>query len=239
MKGYRAQVANPSGRWWWWRAGVLVGAWVVLTGVLVAVGTAVEHSSAVNGFDRHVTSVVVAHRGPALDSVMKAVTWLGSWVALVVVGVVIVVLTVRRRLPLLALVLAVAAWGGEAAGVWIGKHVVQRSRPPQQIWLVHTHGWSWPSGHTAVAVVVFGASALVVTLVTRSGPARIVAWSLAAIAVALVAFSRLELGVHWLTDLLASLVFVSSWLVIIAVLFSSSMRAQRADWSPEAAVHSS
>ena len=47
---------------------------------LIGVGVGVVHSSSVNGFDRHVTSVVVAHRTQALNEAMKAVTWLGSWV---------------------------------------------------------------------------------------------------------------------------------------------------------------
>jgi undecaprenyl-diphosphatase len=213
-------VPGHTRRWWVTRAAALVVAWAALTALVAAVGTWVEHSSTVNGFDRHVTSVVVAHRSPALDDVMKAVTWLGSWVALAVMGAVIVVLTVRGRLPVLALVLAVVAWGGETSGVTLGKHLVQRPRPPQRLWLVHTHGWSWPSGHAAVASVVFAAGALVVMLVTTSRPARIIAWAAAAVAVALVAFSRIELGVHWATDVGASVVFVSGWLAVLAVLFS-------------------
>ena len=45
---------------------VLILAWAALTGLLIAVGVVVVHSSSVNAFDRHVTSVVVAHRSPAL-----------------------------------------------------------------------------------------------------------------------------------------------------------------------------
>jgi undecaprenyl-diphosphatase len=232
-------VSGHSRRWWLVRAALAVVAWAVLTAVVVAVGTWVEHSSAVNGFDRHVTSVVVAHRSPALNGVMKAFTWLGSWVALVVIGAVIVVLTIRRRLPLLALVLAVVAWGGEASGVTIGKHLVQRTRPPSDLWLVHAHGWSWPSGHAAVASVVFAVGALVVTGVTTNPTARVVAWAVAGVAVALVAFSRIELGVHWLTDLIASTVLVAAWLTVLVVLFGDTLRRQQAESRPVVAVGAS
>jgi len=77
------------------RALVLILAWAALTGLLIAAGVGVTHSSSVNAFDRHVTSVVVAHRIPALNAVMKAVTWLGSWVALVATGILLVVLASR------------------------------------------------------------------------------------------------------------------------------------------------
>ena len=74
-------------------------AWAALTGLLIAAGVAVEHSSSVGSLDRHVTSVVVAHRTPALNDVMKAVTWLGSWVALVATGGLLVGLTLYTTSP--------------------------------------------------------------------------------------------------------------------------------------------
>ena len=77
---------------------------------------------------------------------MKAVTWLGSWVALLVTAIIIAVLVITRCLPVLAAVVAVFAWAGEAGGVRIGKEVIRRDRPPQAIWLVRAHGWSFPSG---------------------------------------------------------------------------------------------
>ena len=212
---------------WHQRALVLVVAWAALTGLLIAVGVGVVHSSSVNGFDRHVTSVVVAHRTPALNEAMKAVTWLGSWVALVATGILLVILALRRRLPMVAVVFAIIAWAGENGGVTLAKHVVERDRPPQDLRLVSAHGWSWPSGHTAVALLVFTTLVLVVVAITpRPGYQRL-AWVLAAVAVAAVAVSRVELGVHWTTDVIASMIFVSAWLVVLLALFASDLRPKR------------
>jgi undecaprenyl-diphosphatase len=136
---------------------------VGLTGILIVIGVGVVHSSTVAALDRHITSMVVAHRSPALNTAMKAVTWLGSWIALVISGAVVLVLAVRGRLAWLAVLIAVVVWAGEAAGVWLGKHIVQRQRPPKDIWVKSAHGWSWPSGHTATAVLVFAVLAIVVT----------------------------------------------------------------------------
>jgi membrane-associated phospholipid phosphatase len=209
------------------RALVLILAWAGLTGLLIAVGVGVKHSSSVNAFDRHVTSVLVAHRTPALNAVMKAVTWLGSWVALVATGILLVVLALRRHLPIAAVVLAVVAWAGENGGVTLAKHVVERDRPPQDLRLVSAHGWSWPSGHTAVALLVFTTLALVVVALAPSSGYRTLAWVLAALAVAAVAFSRVELGVHWTTDVMASMIFVGAWLVVLFALFASDVRTKR------------
>jgi undecaprenyl-diphosphatase len=156
---------------------------------------------------------------------MKAVTWLGSWVALVVTAVIVAVLVLARHLPVLAAVVAVLAWGGEAGGVRIGKEVVARDRPPEAIRLVEAHGWSFPSGHAAVATLVFTALAICVTAVTRHRAVRVLGWLIAGLAIAATAFSRVALGVHWMTDVIASVVFTAVWLTAIAVLLGGRLRA--------------
>jgi membrane-associated phospholipid phosphatase len=206
------------------RVGVLLAAWVGLTGMLIATGAGVVHSATVSAFDKHVTSMVVGRRTHTLNETMKAITWLGSWVALVITAVVVLVLAARGRLRWFAVVLAVVAWAGEAGGVTLAKHVVERQRPPMEIWLIKAHGWSWPSGHTATAALVFSVLALVATHVVGSRVTRGASWFAAGIAIVAVGFSRMELGVHWTTDVVASLAFVSLWLLVIARLFATELR---------------
>ena len=196
----------------------LVAAWSALTALLVACGEAVTHSASAEAFDRHVTSVVVAHRTDAVTSAMKVVTWFGTWVALLVVLGLLAVACIRRRLPVLILGIALVAWAGEAVGVAVGKAMVERQRPPERIWLTVAHGSSWPSGHTAVAVVLFGTLALAAGLTVRSRAVRVLAWALASLMVVAVAYSRIELGVHWSTDTLGSVLFVTGWLAVVTLM---------------------
>jgi len=206
------------------RLAVLAAIWAVLAGLLLAAGEIVVHSAAITQFDQHTTRVVVSSRTAALSSVMKAVTWLGSWVAVLVAAAVIAVLVFTRRLPVLAAVVAVFAWAGEAGGVRIGKEVVMRHRPPEAIWLVRAHGWSFPSGHTASACLVFTVLAMCVTALARHRAARILGWLAAGLAIAATAFSRVELGVHWLTDVIAGVVFTAVWLTAIAISLGGRLR---------------
>jgi undecaprenyl-diphosphatase len=75
----------------------------------------------------------------------------------------------------------------------------------------------------AVAVVVFTVFALLVTHLSSSSAVRATAWSLAGLAVVTVGFSRIELGVHWSTDVIASLVFVSLWLSATVTVFRGEL----------------
>jgi undecaprenyl-diphosphatase len=203
---------------------VLIAVWASLVGLLVAAGELITRSAAVTGFDHAATRDVVSARTATLDSVMKAVTWLGSWVALVVAAAVIAFLVLSRRLPAAAAVVAVAAWAGEALGVRIAKDTVARERPPRAIWLMTAHGWSFPSGHTATAALAFTALALCVAALARRRLLRVLGWLVAGLAVAATGFSRVELGVHWVTDVIASVVFVSAWLAAIVIIAGGRLR---------------
>ena len=194
--------------------------WIVLTGVLTGIGELAAHSASIAHFDRHITSWMVAHRTPALDTAMKVVTWLGSWVTVVVTGAIVLVLVVVRRLPLLVLVLATVAWAGEVTMVNIVKSVVDRQRPPHVVWLINANGGSFPSGHAANATLVFTTLALVSFLLIRRQATRVVSCLVACLGVLAVGLSRVQLGVHWTTDVIASVIAIGLWLAVIAGLFA-------------------
>jgi undecaprenyl-diphosphatase len=174
--------------------------------------------------DRSATAFVVGHRTAALNQLMKAVTWTGSWAATLGVAVLVAFAAWRRRLPGLALIAVLGAWLGELLAVTLTKSLVQRPRPPEALWLVVAHGWSFPSGHTANAVVVFAAAAAVVATFFGARPARLLVWALAAVLTGLVGFSRIELGVHWTTDVVASLVWTTVWVLVLVNLLRRSER---------------
>lgn len=207
------------------RFGLAVLGWAALTALLIGAGEVVVHSTNVTSWDRHVTAVVVDHRSPALDSAMKAVTWLGSWVAVVVAAALLLALRFAHVLPTFAVILALLAWAGEDGGTVLAKHVVDRARPPHSLWLVVAHGPSWPSGHTGQAVLVYSTLAAVVGVASSRRTFRVGAWTVGAVIVGAVAYSRVELGVHWATDVIASILFVAAWLLLMVALFGRIARA--------------
>ena len=197
--------------------------WIAITVALFGLGQFVVHTHAVTDFDRHVTNWVVGHRTPALNATMKTITWIGSWVAVAVTGGVVLVLTLTKRLTIAALLLFAVAWAGEYAAVNLVKHAVGRPRPPKQLWLVTAHGASFPSGHAANATLVCAAATVVVFLVCRRRWVRATAVTAACLAIVAVGFSRVELGVHWTTDVLAGSLATLVWLAAVAGLFAMTV----------------
>ena len=201
-------------------AALLAAAWAVLVGVLVLTGLGVTRSPALQKLDRRITSWVVAHRTPELDRWMAALTFTGSWLSALGVAAVVAVLAWRRRVPLRGLVAVLTGWAGVALAVPLTKSLVERPRPPEALRLLSTHGWSFPSGHTATAVVVFGTATTLLVLLTHRRAVRALALAACPLLVGVIAFSRVELGVHWTTDVVASVVWTAAWLVVgTAVLF--------------------
>jgi membrane-associated phospholipid phosphatase len=75
-------------------------------------------------------------------------------------------------------------------------------------------GYSFASGHTIGATLLYGQIALFIFPVIKSGRGRVLVFSAAMLMVALVGFSRIALGAHYLTDVLAGVFFGMVWLTI-------------------------
>jgi undecaprenyl-diphosphatase len=150
--------------------------------------------------DPGITAWAVAHRSAGVTSVLSAVTVMGS-VAFLVGAIVAFGLWFRWRrgsfVPLVQLGAVFVITCGVAA---VTKEAVERPRPPAADALVPALGWSFPSLHAAGAAAVF---AMAGVLVARRWGARAGVVLVATAAVALVAWSRVYLGVAWFTDVLA------------------------------------
>ena len=204
-----------------YRSCLLALAWVGITAALIGLGQLVVHVHAIADFDRHVTQWAVDHRTPALDTVMRMITWIGSWVALAVVTAVVLALTLTKRTTTMVLLVVGIAWAGEFAMVNLVKHVVGRLRPPRSLWLVSAHGASFPSGHAANATLVCIVAVVIVFLLSRRHPVRVTAVALGCLVVVGVGFSRIELGVHWTTDVVAGCLLTLTWLAALATLIAA------------------
>jgi undecaprenyl-diphosphatase len=153
-----------------------------------------------------------SHATPHLTTFFLIVTALGSTVAIVLLGVVVAVLLARRRLWTL-LWTWIAAVAGSALLNWLLKVIFQRPRPHFAHPLLVEGSYSFPSGHAMESFVVYGMLAyFAVLLWLRSWEARVAVICGAALVVVLIGFSRMYLGVHYFSDVIAGYAAGGVWL---------------------------
>ena len=143
---------------------------------------------------------------------MVDITALGGTTALVlIVALVSGFLMIRRYWLTLALVLAGTVSGSVV--VILTKNLVGRARPTLTDHLVQVSSLSFPSGHAANSAIVYLTMAVLInrTVSDRIGRAYISA--AAVILVGLIGFSRVYVGVHWPSDVLAGWAFGTLWAV--------------------------
>lgn len=154
---------------------------------------------------------------PALVAVLKVVTFLGTplWFYILVGGAVgWLWFKSRRRL---AVYLAATTLGGGVIDS-IVKLSVNRPRPSLEDPIASAFGKSFPSGHAMISMVAYGALLLVFfPVVSRRW--RIVAVVCAAFLVLAIGFSRLALGVHYITDVAGGYVLGAAWLSAATAAF--------------------
>ncbi len=215
--------ALPDG---WHSVARLVVAWVLIWGAVVGVGTLVtSRATTIQAWDTAVAEWFAGHRSEGWSDVMLQVSRIGdtsSVLAVLLIAVAVSFAVTRRWRPALFLVTAVA---GEVLIFVAGAAVVGRHRPP----VVHlTPGLpptsSFPSGHVAATLAVYGAIALVVVASARR-PVRWAAPALALCAAVAVAAARMYIGVHFFSDAAVSILFCSAWLTVCFVILRPASAA--------------
>lgn len=179
------------------------------------------------GLDERLAAAFHAHARshPDMAAVAAVVTALGSVWAIGVLAVVTAVLLARwRRYGLLACWLVSLAGGGLLREAL--KRAFDRPRPsfPDPV-AVETSA-SFPSGHALGSVVCFGALAYFALLRARGRGARVVALGSAAALIAAVGWSRLYLGVHYPSDVLAGYAVGMGWVAVCVGVCETIRRAR-------------
>jgi membrane-associated phospholipid phosphatase len=188
------------------------------------------------GPDHEVAGWFHAHLTQTFVSVLRSFTEFGSaeWIGLILFALVLFFVWKRWWPSLVTLIVAVP--GGMLLNEWM-KVLVHRQRPFVDGPFVDWSGYSFASGHTIGATLLYGQLLLFVLPVLKARHWRLLSIFSAVSLVALVGFSRIALGAHFLTDVLAAILFGIIWLAL-CVVFSrpirrGSLRSQAAVIFPE------
>ena len=175
------------------------------------------------GADHQIAGWFHAHLSQAFVNILRVLSEPGAaeWIG-VVLFVAAILLVWKRAWPALATII-IAVPGGMLLNELL-KLAVHRHRPFLDGWFVDWSGYSFASGHTIGATLLYGQLLLFVLPVIKSKRRQRLAILFAAVLVMLVGFSRIALGAHYLSDVIAAIFLGSVWLMICALLLRSMQR---------------
>ena len=187
---------------------------IVFTAVFARLFDFVEdHGTAVSSFDREISFWMYHHRARYLTQIATVLAQMGSPPVMVGLGLVSALLGVFwRKVRGAAWTMPIAIIG---AGVIIQgvKLVIKRPRPSFFAPLLHESGFSFPSGHSLIAIVVYGLLGYFALHLFKNVAARLAIRTVTVLLVVAIGVSRVYVGVHYPTDVLAGWTAGVPWLI--------------------------
>jgi undecaprenyl-diphosphatase len=180
--------------------------------------------SSITRYDPQITALLRAFRTPTLTRLLWGFTVLGDTRVAAVLALVAAAIALLWGLRREALVIAMSVAGGSAL-VAVAKLLFHRPRPDMSLALISTPGsFSFPSGHAAYTLLLLGSIALLVVVSRRALWVKVTVLAACVACVALVGLSRVYLGVHWASDVLASWSLALAWLTVTVGAYLTARR---------------
>jgi len=203
----------------------------LLAGTLLAFGFLTEslwNSRPIIDLDREFAEVLHARASPPLTQLFEAITALGSSQTLALVALIAVAILVSRRQLLDALLVVIALLGAELIDAAV-KDGFERERPVFTDPIARrASGFSFPSAHAGASMALYGALAFLLSRDRMSPRTRVGCFVGAALLVGAIGFSRLYLGAHYLSDVLAGFTLGLAWVTLVVLLIGwARMRGDR------------
>jgi membrane-associated phospholipid phosphatase len=170
-----------------------------------------SRNAATRLFDERIASWFHEHATPALTQVMRGVTFFGSVGFVAAAASCVALLLIVRKRWYQVLMLALAVGGGSLLNILL-KHFFHRQRPVLENPLLTLTSSGFPSGHTMGSTLFYGTLAVFAVQSVKTWRWRVLAFWIAALAVALIGLSRIYLGAHYLTDVVGAMAVGLAWL---------------------------
>jgi len=170
--------------------------------------------------DQAVLQFFVSHRVEWLSYLMLVITYSGGYLVATLVTVLSMVSLAAHHHPKKILPLALGVVGN-ALTIFVLKNIFDKARPGLGAFYLES-SFSFPSGHTAIAVALYGYLIYTIWSQNHHSLKKPAIWLLS-ILVILIGISRLYLGVHYLSDVLAGYAVGAIWLAI-AIRISKNLK---------------
>jgi len=165
-------------------------------------------------FDEITRAAIHQLASPTLTIVMRGFSFVGSTIALTIGTIIVVVRFAMRNLGREAKLFAITMIGAGLLNITL-KLAFKRARPEPFFNLSLPETYSFPSGHSLTSAVFFGALAAILTAHIKSRRVRAVIWIVSTLMFLTIGFSRIYLGVHHTTDVIAGFVAALIWILVV------------------------
>lgn len=180
----------------------------------------IHTSTSVARFDDAVIAYLQSWRGPVLDIVMKIITYSAGIFGMSVMTLLLFIYLRRMgRLPEANATLFLVLGGVAVSDLF--KRILRRVRPEEALALIHTPASSsFPSGHSLSSFCWAAAAAQAILLAPAAMPlTKVIVCLLCLVYAIAVGISRVYLGVHYPSDVLAAWLLGSAWMAIVTGVY--------------------
>ena len=175
-------------------------------------------------FDDATRAAVHTIASPTMTLFMRFMSFLGNTMTLVIASIAAIVWFALRRWGREAKLFALTMIGASLLNITL-KLAFKRPRPVPFFDLTAPESYSFPSGHSLASCCFFAGLAAILSGRVKRKRVRTIIWTIATITFLLIGLSRIYLGVHYTTDVIAG--FASAMIWILVVRFVESELAKR------------
>ena len=203
---------------------------VVFICLFAAIAEGVATRDWLTQLDLQVLHWFEAHRKPPLTSLLMGVSLAHEPACVAVASLLLAAWLWRRRDRMWAAAAVLASGGGMLLNTAV-KLAFHRARPVLEHPLLALHSYSFPSGHTAAATLFYGFVCTLVCKKVEDTRVRRLVCVACAVMVALVGTSRMYLGAHFLSDVLAACAEAAAWLGLVLAAMSTMALSNASGWA--------
>lgn len=194
---------------------------VSLLVLIFVINTVLVICGKTTGFDNFVYNLGRSLESTFFDKYFVFVTKLGD-VSIVIAVIALLILLFRNKYGIMFAILAV----NSAVTNKVVKHIIQRDRP-DVLKLVEQGGYSYPSGHSMIAVSIYGYLLYLAITKIKNSFLKIICSIILVILILSIGISRIYVGVHYASDVLGGFIFALIELMLIVSFAEKHFRGNQ------------
>ena len=184
---------------------------IIIVISLFIILTASVYFDWIDPIDNAVASFMLGLRSDKLTNIMTIITNIGSSYSLSCMSIIIFIVSIiRTRKPSFTIMINLVSVFLISQ---LFKLIFHRGRP-NDIYLTYVHGYSYPSGHTMVSTAYFLVLSYLICQKIKNKALKVMVNVISLLLIVLIALSRLYLGVHYLSDIIAGYLLAALYLIV-------------------------